>query len=181
VADPGQVEPALIDVVIADDHAMVRAGLRLLLETSPRIRVVAEAGGVESALAAVRAHAPGVAVLDLNMPGGGALPAIPRVLEAVPGVRIVVLTMEEDPALAREAMVAGARAYVLKDAADVELIEGVLAAADDRTYLNPRLGAQLAATAGADDALPVGSTFAGHRSMRSRAAAAWRSSIAPPT
>ena len=163
MADPGQAEPALIDVVVADDHAMVRAGLRLLLETSPRIRVVAEAGGVESALAAVRADAPDVAILDLNMPGGGALPAIPRVLEAVPGVRIVVLTMEEDPALAREAMVAGARAYVLKDAADVELIEAVLAAADGRTYLNPRLGAQLAATTDAEDALPIGSTFAGHR------------------
>jgi len=140
---------------------MVRAGLRMLLEASPQIRVVGEAGGVASALALVRAHAPQVAVLDLNMPGGSTLAAIPRVLESSPGVAVVVLTMEEDAALAAEAMAAGACAYVLKEAADAELIEAVTAAAAGRTYVTPSLGAQMAA--GSADVLATGSTFAGHR------------------
>ena len=160
---PGPAPPAPIDVVIADDHAMVRAGLRMLLEASPEINVVGEAGGVASALALVRAHAPRVAVLDLNMPGGGALSAIPQVLESVPGIAVVVLTMEQDAALAAEAMAAGARAYVLKEEADGELIHAVMAAASGGTYLTPSLGARLAAAAGSDDLLPIGSTFAGHR------------------
>jgi len=135
VADAGRDRPALIDVVIADDHAMVRAGLRLLLEASPQIRVVGEAGGVASALSVIRGCSPRAAILDLDMPGGSTLAAIPHVLESCPGVAVVVLTMEEDATLAGEAMAAGARAYVLKDAADAELIAAVTAAAAGRTYV----------------------------------------------
>jgi two-component system response regulator NreC len=106
---------------------------------------VAEAGDVTDALRYVRAHRPRVLVLDLNMPGEPTLPAIPRFLEGSPETAIVVLTMQDDPGFAREALRAGVRAYVLKEAADDELVEAVRAAARGDRYLNPRLGARLAA------------------------------------
>jgi two-component system response regulator NreC len=106
--------------------------------------VVAEAGDIPSALRYVRAHRPRVLILDLNMPGEPSLPAIAHLLEASPDTRIVVLTMQNDPAFAREALRAGALGYVLKEAADAELIEAVRLAAQDRTYLHPELGAKLA-------------------------------------
>jgi two-component system response regulator NreC len=132
-----------ITVVLADDHAVVRTGLRLLLRQSG-MEVVAEAGDVESALRYVLGHKPDVLVLDLNMPGEPSLPAIPRFLEASPGTRIVVLTMQQEPQFAREALGAGALAYVLKEAADDELVQAIHAARDGRTYVNPSLGAKLA-------------------------------------
>jgi two-component system response regulator NreC len=130
--------------VIADDHAIVRSGLRMLLDAEEDMEVVAEAGDIPSALRYVRAHRPRVLILDLNMPGEPSLPAIGHLLEASPDTRIVVLTMQNDPAFAREALRAGALGYVLKEAADAELIEAVRLAAQDRTYLHPELGAKLA-------------------------------------
>jgi two-component system, NarL family, response regulator NreC len=132
-------------IVIADDHAVVRSGLRMLLDAEPGLEVVAEAGDVASALHYVRAHRPQVLILDLNMPGEPSLPAIPSLIEASPETRIVVLTMQNDPAFAREALRAGALGYVLKEAADSELVDAVQLAAVGRTYLNPELGARLAA------------------------------------
>jgi two-component system response regulator NreC len=134
-----------ITVVVADDHAVVRTGLRLLLDREPDLEVVAEAGEVAEALRYVRAHRPDVLVLDLNMPGGPSLPAIPQVAAASAGTRVVVLTMQDDPAFAREALQSGAAGYVLKEAAGTELVEAVRLAARGETYLNPRLGARLAA------------------------------------
>ena len=131
-----------IRLVIADDHAVVRAGLRLLLDAAEGIRVVAEAGEVDTAARMVAAHRPDVLVLDLNMPGTPSLPAIPALAERT---GVVVLTMQNDPAFAREALQAGARGYVLKEAADDELLDAVRAVAAGRTYLNPELGARLAA------------------------------------
>ena len=84
-------------------------------------------------------------ILDLNMPGEASLPAIPRIRDAAPDTQIVVLTMQNEPAFAREALRAGAIGYVLKEAADTELVQAVRLAADGRTYLNPELGARLAA------------------------------------
>jgi two-component system response regulator NreC len=132
-----------VTVVLADDHAVVRSGLRLLLAQSG-IEVVAEAGDVESALRYVRGHKPDVLVLDLNMPGEPSLPAIPRFLEASPDTHIVVLTMQEEPQFAREALSSGATAYVLKEAAEEELVQAIHAAREGRTYVNPSLGARLA-------------------------------------
>lgn len=130
-------------VVIADDHTVVRAGLRLVLERADGIEVVAEAGDVPAAQRAVLAYRPDVLVLDLNMPGEETLPAIPAL---APQTAIVVLTMQRDPVAAREALQAGARGYVLKDAAQDELVEAIRLAAAGRTYLNPELGARIAAT-----------------------------------
>ncbi len=140
---PDDTRPTTI--VLADDHAVVRRGLRLVLEGEEDLEVVAEAGDVTDALRYVRAHRPRVLVLDLNMPGEPTLPAIPRFLEGSPETAIVVLTMQDDPGFAREALRAGVLAYVLTEAADDELVEAVRAAARGDRYLNPRLGARLAA------------------------------------
>ena len=137
--------PQTIKIVIADDHAVVRSGLRMLLDAEESFEVVAEAGDVDGARRYVRGHHPAVLVLDLNMPGGSSLEAIPGLREEFPKTQIVVLTMQDDPAFAREAMRGGAVGYVLKEAADEELVEAVRDAADGRTYLHPRLGARLAA------------------------------------
>jgi len=146
---------APIRIVLADDHAVVRSGLRLLLDAEKDFEVVAEAGDVESAARYVRGHHPAVLVLDLNMPGGSSLEAIPGIRESAPETQVVVLTMQEEPAFARHALSAGAVGYVLKEAADDELVEAVRRAARGETYLNPRLGARLAAepTVGAPDDL----------------------------
>src|SRR5215211_3846324 len=106
-------------IVIADDHRVVRSGLRMLLDREEGLEVVAEAGDVADARRYVRAHRPDVLILVLNM--------------------------QEDPAFAREALQAGASGYVLKEAADEELVQAVRAAAAGETFLNPRLGAKIAA------------------------------------
>jgi two-component system response regulator NreC len=132
-------------VVLADDHSVVRAGLRLLLDAQPDLRVVAEAGDVEAALRMTRAHRPGVLVIDLNMPGRPTIDAIPDLLEASPETRIVVLTMQDEPALAQATLRAGAGAYVVKDAAGDELVQAVQLVLRGETYLHPQLGARIAA------------------------------------
>jgi len=141
-SDESATPPATTRIVVADDHAVVRAGLRLLLDAEEDLTVVAVAGDVDDALRLTRAHRADVLVLDLNMPGRPTLPEIPALAELT---AVVVLTMQNDPAFARQALGAGARAYVLKEAADSELVEAVRAAARGGTYLNPQLGARLAA------------------------------------
>lgn len=146
VADPQPPTggDATIRIVLADDHAVVRSGLRMLLDHESDFEVVAEAGDIAAAQRYVRGHHPDVLILDLNMPGGSSLEAIPEIIQQTPGTRIVILTMQEEPAFARQALGAGALGYVLKEAADRELVEAVRRAAQGETYLNPRLGARLA-------------------------------------
>jgi two-component system, NarL family, response regulator NreC len=134
----------MIRIVLADDHAVVRSGLRLLLDSEGDFEVVAEASDVEGAARYVRGHHPHVLVLDLNMPGGSSLAAIPVIRADSPGTQIVVLTMQQEPAFAREALSSGALGYVLKEAADEELVEAVRRAAAGESYLNPGLGARIA-------------------------------------
>jgi two-component system response regulator NreC len=133
-----------ITVVIADDHAVVRKGLRMLVDAEPDLRAVAEAGDVPEALRLTRAHRPRVLVLDLNMPGGSSLEAIPLAAGGPESTAVVVLTMQDDPSFARQALQAGASGFVLKEAADDELLTAIRLAAAGGTYLNPRLGARLA-------------------------------------
>ena len=142
---PQPPDARTIRVVIADDHAVVRRGLRQLLEDEGDFEVVAEAGDIESARRYVRGHHPDVLVLDLNMPEGSSLDAVPDIRAEAPDTRIVVLTMQNEPAYARQALTAGVLGYVLKDAADAELVEAVRRAARGDSYLNPRLGARVAA------------------------------------
>jgi two-component system response regulator NreC len=134
-----------ITVVIADDHAMVRQGLRLLLEREG-LRVLGEAATAREAMATTAALHPSVLVLDLHMPGGSSLEAIASLRTRVPETAVVVLTMQADPAFARQALHAGALAFVLKESADEELLQAILLAVDGQSYLSPRIGARLAAT-----------------------------------
>ncbi|MCW2983266.1 MAG: response regulator transcription factor [Conexibacter sp.] len=137
-----------ITIVLADDHAVMRSGLRMLLDAEDGLRVVAEAGTVDDAVRLTRAHRPTVLVLDLNMPGAStssSLDALPALAAEAPATSIVILTMQENPQYARNALQAGAKAYVLKEAADAELVEAVRRAAAGEIYLHPRLGAQIAA------------------------------------
>ena len=143
-ADGQEASAAAIRIVLADDHAVVRSGLRMVLEHESDLEVVAEAADVDSARRYVRGHHPHVLVLDLNMPGGSTLEAIPQIREESPETQIVVLTMQQEPAFAREALGAGALGYVLKEAADDELVEAVRRAAAGESFLNPRLGARIA-------------------------------------
>ncbi len=122
-----------ITIVLADDHTIVRDGLRMLLDAEEDMEVVAEAGDLEAAQRFVLGHKPSVLLLDLNMPGGSSLEAIPRIAEISPDTAVVVLTMQEDPAFAREALRAGARGYVLKHAAGTELVQAIRAAASGGT------------------------------------------------
>jgi two-component system response regulator NreC len=143
-AEAGHVQ-AVVTIVLADDHQVVRQGLRMLLEAEEGFEVLDEAGDVDTTLRKVLAYRPDVLVLDLNMPGEPSLVAIPKIIATSPSTNIVILTMQDDPAFAREALRAGALGYVLKEAADSELVQAVRLAANGRTYLNPELGARLAA------------------------------------
>ena len=125
---------AAIDIVLADDHEVVRAGLRLLLQGELGLHVIGEAGNVPDALPLVELRHP-------HVPGPPSLSAIAEVKDTC---AVVVLTMQSDPAFAREALRAGARAYVLKEAAGAELVTAVRVAAEGGIYLNPTLGARIA-------------------------------------
>jgi two-component system response regulator NreC len=135
----------MIRVVIADDHAVVRRGLRQVLSAEGGVEVVGEASDLDGARRYVRGHHPDVLVLDLNLPEGLSLGAIPQIRAESPNTQIVVLTMHNEPAYARQALSAGALGYVLKEAAESELVEAVRRAAVGDTFLNPRLGARVAA------------------------------------
>jgi two-component system, NarL family, response regulator NreC len=131
-----------ITIVLADDHAVVRSSLRLLLDAEPDFDVVAEAGDVDTALRTVAGCKPSVLILDLNMPGArSSLEAIPSVAETSSGTRVVVLTVHEDPEFAHHALRAGALGYVLKDSAHGELVEAVRRASAGEEYVNPRMRA----------------------------------------
>jgi len=149
VVPGGTPETETTTIVLADDHTVVRNALRLLLDAEPGFEVVAEAGDAEAAIRYVRGHKPTVLILDLNMPGRPSLDAVADVRKASPGTEIVVLTMQNEPAYARRALQAGVLGYVLKEAADAELVQAVRSAAAGETYLQPTLGAKLAA--GVDD------------------------------
>ena len=147
-----------ITVILADDHEIVRDGIRMVLEAEEDIEVVAEAGDAESAARYTLGHKPTVLVLDLNMPGGSSLAAIPGILESSPETSVVMLTMQSDEAFAREALGVGAKGYVVKHAAASELVDAIRAVVAGQTYLNPQMGAKLAASPAKEDPAPDGLT-----------------------
>jgi two-component system, NarL family, response regulator NreC len=134
-----------ISIILADDHEIVRDGLKRIVEAEGDMEVVGEAGDAENARRRTSGLKPSVLVLDLNMPGEPSLASIPSMQEASPGTAVVVLTMQDDPAFAREAFRQGAKAFVVKHAAGSELVDAIRAAAKGDTYINPVLGARLAA------------------------------------
>jgi two-component system response regulator NreC len=132
-------------VLIVDDHAVVRSGLRLVLESEEGIEPVGEAGSAREAVFEARATRPDVILLDVVMPDQSGLEIIPQLLHENPEVRILVLSMQDDPQYVREAFAAGASGYVLKEAADNEVVGAVREVAGGGRYVHPELGARLIA------------------------------------
>ncbi len=129
--------PPTINVVLAEDHALVRAGFHALLEAIPGVHVVAEAVDGREALALIAAHLPDVAVLDITMPGLNGIQVINQLRIDHPGVRVIVLSMHENEEYVRQALRAGAAAYLLKDSSPTELELAVRAVAQGGSYLSP--------------------------------------------
>jgi two-component system response regulator NreC len=127
----------LIRILIADDHAVLRSGLRMLLDAEPDMQVVGEARDGASALAQVTALKPDVLLLDITMPEVSGLETLGQIHTIAPATRVIVLTMHDDEGYLREALAAGAAGYVLKRAADVELLSAVRAVHGGGTYLHP--------------------------------------------
>ncbi|MEP7335501.1 MAG: response regulator transcription factor [Actinomycetota bacterium] len=132
-----------IRVILVDDHAVVRSGLRRVLESDADIEVVAEAGGVRDAVFEARALKPDVIVMDVVMPGASGIEGTPLVLREAPDAKVLILSMQDDPRYVREAFAMGASGYVLKEAADTEVVEAVRQVARGQRYLHPTLGARL--------------------------------------
>jgi two-component system response regulator NreC len=143
-----------ITVVLADDHELVRDGIRMVLEQQPDMEVVAQADDAESAARYVLGHKPTVLVLDLSMPGRPSLELMPEILESSPETSVIVVTMQNEPAFARKALQAGAKGFVVKQSAASELVDAVRSVLDGQTYINPNLGARLAAEPEAPDGPP---------------------------
>jgi two-component system, NarL family, response regulator NreC len=131
-------------VVLVDDHAVVRAGIRLVLDRAEGIEVVGEAGTEERAVALARAHQPDVIVLDVLLPGEGGIALIPALHGVSPASRIVMLSASAEPGTVQKALDAGAAGYSLKRATDGELVAAVQSVAEGRSYVHPELGATLA-------------------------------------
>lgn len=129
-----------IRILIADDHGVLRAGLRALLNSQPDMEVCAEAAGGHEAIARTAETLPDVVLLDLKMPGLGGAEAIPSVKAAHPGVRILVLTMYDDESYLRKVLEAGAAGYILKRAADTDLLSAIRSVYLGGVYLDPALG-----------------------------------------
>ncbi|MBP7690602.1 MAG: response regulator transcription factor [Anaerolineales bacterium] len=126
-------------LLLADDHAVLRSGLRLLLDAQPDLRVVGEAGDGAEALHLASQLQPDLILLDLTMPGLSGLEALPALRKAAPGARVLILTMHDDEGYLRQALRAGAAGYVLKKAADAELISAVRAVLRGEVYVHPAL------------------------------------------
>ena len=134
-----------IRVVIVDDHAVVRSGLKLLLDAEEDIEVVGEAGNLQEAVFRTRALKPDVVLMDVVMPGASGIEATSEVLKEHPAARVLVLSMQDDPTYVREAFAAGASGYVLKEAADEEVVGAIRDVAGGGRYVHPALGARLVA------------------------------------
>jgi two-component system response regulator NreC len=134
-----------IRVVLVDDHAILRSGLRRVLEAEQDIEVVGEAENAERAVFETLSSKPDVVVMDVVMPGKSGIEALPAVRQAAPEAKVLVLSMQDDPRYVREAFAAGASGYVLKEAADTEVVGAVRAVAAGESYVHPTLGARLVA------------------------------------
>jgi two-component system response regulator NreC len=133
----------VIHVVLVDDHAVVRSGLGLLLDKQEDIEVVGEAGNAKDAIFRARALKPDVILLDIVMPGESGIEVLPKLLKESPDTKVLVLSMQDDPSYVREAFAAGASGYVLKEAADEEVVSAVREIAGGGHYVHPALGARM--------------------------------------
>lgn len=132
-------------VLIVDDHSVVRAGLRALVDAESDMEIVGEAGDVREAVFEARSSKPDLVLMDVKMPGESGLDGVPKLLKEHPDVKILILSMEDDPRYVREAFSAGASGYVVKEAADNELVTAIREVASGGRYVHPELGARLVA------------------------------------
>jgi two-component system response regulator NreC len=137
--------PKAIRVLVVDDHAVVRSGLRRVLDAEKDIETIGEAANAERAVFEALEHQPDVVLMDVVMPGKSGIEGLPALLQAVPEARVLILSMQDDPHYVREAFEAGASGYVLKEAADTDVVEAVRAVASGSHYVHPALGAKLVA------------------------------------
>src|ERR671934_1355978 len=135
----------MIRAVVVDDHAVVRSGIKLLLDREDDIEVVGEAGNAKDAVFRARAYKPDVILLDVVMPGESGIDVPPKLLKESPETKVLVLSMQDDPHYVREAFAAGASGYVLKEAADEEVVSAVREIAGGGSYVHPALGARMVA------------------------------------
>lgn len=140
---PRRVAPgsavAMLRILLADDHTVVRQGLRRVLEERPDWRVVAEAGDGREAVRLAEQHKPDVAILDVAMPLLNGIETTRQIIKRVPGVRVLVLTMHADEAYVTQILHAGATGYLLKDSADVDLLQAVSAVAVGKSFFSPAI------------------------------------------
>lgn len=137
--------PEPVRVALCDDHAVVRSGLRRILEAEPDLEVVGEAGSVKQAIALAADSQPDVFVMDLGLPDGSGIGATAEVLRVSRDTQVLVLTVHDDVAYLRRAFEAGAAGYLIKEAADIELVQAVRQVASGTQYVHPALGAALLA------------------------------------
>ena len=133
----------MIRILVVDDHAVVRSGLKLLLAREDDMQAVGEAGDTREAVLATRHHKPDVILLDVTMPGTSGVDAIGDLLKEAPEARVLMLSMQDDPSYVRQAFAAGASGYVLKEAADAELVQAIRRVHGGEQYVHPSLGARL--------------------------------------
>jgi len=132
-----------IRVLVVDDHAVVRAGLRRVLDAEADIETVGEASTADRAVFEAIESKPDVVLMDVVMPGKSGIEGLPALLQAAPAARVLMLSMQDDPRYVREAFEAGASGYVLKEAADTDVVDAVRAVAAGERYVHPALGARL--------------------------------------
>jgi two-component system response regulator NreC len=132
-------------VLIVDDHAVVRSGLRLLIDAEDDLETAGEAATAREAIFEARSLKPDVILLDVVMPEQSGLEAIPQLVHENPDTKVLVLSMQDEPRYVREAFETGASGYVLKEAADSELVAAIREVAKGGRYVHPELGARLVA------------------------------------
>jgi DNA-binding NarL/FixJ family response regulator len=135
----------VIRVLVVDDHAVVRSGLRRLIDEESDMETVGEAGTVRDAIFEARSTKPDLILMDVVMPGESGIEGLPKLLHEHPEVKVLVLSMQDDPRYLREAFAAGASGYVLKEAADTEVVTAIREVAAGGRYVHPELGARLIA------------------------------------
>jgi two-component system response regulator NreC len=134
-----------VRVLIVDDHAVVRAGLAMLVNAEDDLETVGEAGSARDAIFEARSTKPDIVLMDVMMPDQTGLEAVPQLLHEQPEAKVLILSMQDDPRYVREAFEVGASGYVLKEAADAELVAAIREVAGGGRYVHPELGARLVA------------------------------------
>ncbi len=132
-----------IRILLADDHTIIRSGLRLLLEQQPDFKVVAEASDGREAVELVSKHHPGIAVLDIGMPQLNGIEATQQITSKEPQTHVVILSMHADESYVLRALKAGASGYILKNSAEADLIRAVRSVADGKSFFSPAISKML--------------------------------------